>query len=127
MKNLEGFQVVDSNGEYPHNLSRKDVLTLLYALEVQKQNPIRWRLIPVYEGEVEPVTTFGFGGKTPVQMETKYCVTYTIKTTDNGVDEFTDTFVNFENLSEAEKTYKEILDHDDLYTANLCMVLKSTD
>ncbi len=53
----------------------------------------------------------------------KYCVAYT-ETKKDG--KHIDSFKNFETKKEALDFYNEVLQKDDLYTANLCEVIDST-
>jgi len=62
LNELIGFQVVDGNGEYPSDdtpFYSFEVLTLEHALRIQATDPKRWRLLPIYDGDVEEPTLIG--------------------------------------------------------------------
>lgn len=56
MKKPIGYQVVDNSGDYPEGMFSFQVFSLNIALKVQNQDKRRWRLLPIYEGDVEDPT-----------------------------------------------------------------------
>ncbi len=60
--------------------------------------------------------------------EKKYLVVYSIMTKLGDIDEACeDHYEVFHNIEDAKEKYKQVLDYDDLYSANLSQVLESTD
>lgn len=55
-------------------------------------------------------------------------VVATFKTKDiNGNDVFTDTYKKVDTIEQANEILQEFLDRDELYSASICGVIKSTD
>jgi len=58
----------------------------------------------------------------------KFCVSYSVNgKTYHGQPKVIDHYENFDNYTEALKTYKKVLEKENLFNANLSIVLKSTD
>jgi hypothetical protein len=56
MKRPIGYQVVDSNGNYPDGFYSFEILKLSAALFLVQQNKKRWRLLPIFKGDIEEPT-----------------------------------------------------------------------
>lgn len=54
----------------------------------------------------------------------KYCVAYTLFNRDKVQVDY---FSNFENENDAKTFYKELLENENLYTANFCEVIETTE
>lgn len=48
-----GWQVVDATDNVPPGMFSYAVYSLAHCLEVQRTEPSRWRLLPIYEGTIE--------------------------------------------------------------------------
>ena len=51
-----GYQVDDGRGEIPAEMRSFEIYTLPICLSKVKEDPKIWRLIPIYEGDVEKPT-----------------------------------------------------------------------
>ena len=64
-------------------------------------------------------------------MNKKYLVAYVMHNPDKASEYNQDQYAAFvdaiDNLNNAKVFYEELLSDDDLYTANLCEILESTD
>jgi hypothetical protein len=57
----------------------------------------------------------------------KYCVTWTERVVRGGFVDYIDYFINYEILEQANLKYEEVLQYGNLYAANLCKVIKTTE
>ena len=57
MKDLLGFQVVDNNNDiHPDMDASFCIYSLEDALAMFKSDKVRWRILPIYDGDVEEPT-----------------------------------------------------------------------
>jgi len=61
-RKLLGFQVADMNGEYPEDYYSFEVLPLETCLVILLKDQTRWRLIPIFEGDIEEPTIYAMVG-----------------------------------------------------------------
>jgi hypothetical protein len=51
-----GYQVVDSNGDMPEGMWSFEIYPLDACLRMAQTDKQRWRLLPIYEGDIEEPT-----------------------------------------------------------------------
>lgn len=56
MKNRLGYQVVDANGEMPDGWVSFGIYKLAICRQVIKTDKSRWRLVTIFEGDIEEPT-----------------------------------------------------------------------
>jgi hypothetical protein len=56
MKRPIGYQVVDGNGNYPDGYYSFQILTLRESLSIFQKDKKRWRLLPIFKGDIEEPT-----------------------------------------------------------------------